>query len=108
MQNEQSIDGYHQLAAAISVQAVTDFRKALKHLAKGKGNLELDIREIKDVIRFVNSKWFKTLTNVQPEIVIQKLKEEVYQSGIRNVLGQRRTDEFIASTFQDIEKDRIH
>lgn len=101
MQNEQPIDGYHKLAAAIAVQAISDFRKSLKHLAKGKGNLELDIREIKDVIRFVNSKWFTTLTNVHPEIVLIKLKEEVNQSGIGKILGQRRYEEFITSTFQD-------
>lgn len=82
MEQEKYVDGYRKLAGAITVQAITDFRKALKHLAKGKGNLELDIHEINEVVQFVNSKWFTTLTNVHPEIVLKKLKEEVEQSGI--------------------------
>lgn len=105
MQNEQQMDGYHKLAAAIAVQAISDFRKALKHLANGRGHLELDIREINDVIRFVNSKWFLTLTDVHSEIVIKKLKEEVEDSGIKRTLGDRRYQEFIAQTFQDNKKD---
>lgn len=87
MEQEKPIDGYQKLAGAITVQAVEDFRKSLRHLAIGKGNLDLDIREIRDVIRFVNSKWFTTLTSVDPDIVIKRLQEELEQSGIKKVLG---------------------
>lgn len=101
MEQERPIDGYQKLAGAITVQAITDFRKALKHLAKGKGNLELDIREINEVVQFVNSKWFATLTNVQREIILNKLKEEVKQSGINKILGDGRFNEFFKQTFQN-------
>lgn len=90
MSDESYIYGYQKLAGAITVQAVDDFRKAVNHLARGKGNLELDIREINDVGRFVNSKWFTTLTNIEQSIVIKKLKEMVAQSGIKKVLGDER------------------
>lgn len=101
MEQEKYVDGYQKLAGAITVQAITDFRKALKHLAKGKGNLELDIREINEVVKFVNSKWFTTLTSVHPEIVLKKLKEEVDQSGINKILGDGRFNEFFKQTFQN-------
>lgn len=90
MEQERPIDGYQKLAGAITVQAVEDFRKSLRHLARGKGNLDLDIREISDVIRFVNSKWFTTLISVDPNIVIKRLQEELEQSGIEKVLGDER------------------
>lgn len=101
METETSTDGYHKLAAAIVIQAVDDFRKAIKHLVRGRGNLDLDLKEIDDVIRFVNSKWFTTLTDIEQSIVINKLKEEVAQSGIDKILGPRKYQEFFEKTFQD-------
>lgn len=101
MEQEKYVDGYQKLATAIVIQAIDDFRKALRHLVKGKGNIDLDIREINDVIHFVNSKWFATLTNVQREIILNKLKEEVKQSGINKILGDGRFNEFFKQTFQN-------
>lgn len=99
MNDEAYIDGYQKLAGAITVQAVEDFRKAVKHLAKGKGNLILDMREIKEVIAFVKSEWFGTLTKVDTELILSKLQEEVDQSGIRTIIGNQRYEEFITKTF---------
>ncbi len=105
MNEEKYIDGYQKLAGAITIQAVDDFRKAVKHLAKGKGNLAMDVRVVKEVIAFVKSEWFTTLTNVQPEIVLKKLQEEVDQSGIREIIGNKRYEEFITTTFYSEQKD---
>lgn len=67
--NNIPVDCYETLANAIIFQAVKDYRKALKRDARGS------MREIE---RFFRSEWFSVLTNVNPEILIQKLEEEVY------------------------------
>lgn len=57
------------LANAIILQAVKDYRKALKRDDCGRQ---------KEIERFFRSEWFSVLTKVNPEILIQKLAEEVY------------------------------
>lgn len=107
LDEEKYIDGYRKLAGAITIQAVNDFRKAVKHLTEDKGNPATDVGVIKEVIAFVKSVWFTTLTNVQPEIVLKKLQEEVDQSGIREIIGNKRYGEFITTTFySDIQASR--
>jgi len=69
-------DGYRSLAAAIILQAVKDFKKAAKRYKAGKRKEE-SLREMQEVIKFVKSEWFKVLTDLDPEIVIKKLKEEL-------------------------------
>lgn len=60
-------DGHRALADAIIVQAVKDYRKALKDDARGM------CREIE---RFFRSEWFELLTAINPEMLIRKLREE--------------------------------
>ena len=61
---------YHNLANAIIVQAANDYRKALR------GN---DKRVICDCERFFRSHWYLTLTNLDGEVLIEKLRKE-YES----------------------------
>lgn len=71
-------DPYEQLANAIVLQAVKDYRKALKKLMKYPRH-ETAKRSIADVERFLRSDWYRELTTVEPEIILRKLKEEVKQ-----------------------------
>ena len=61
-------DPYRLLADAIVIQAVKDYRKALKY----------DYRRIKcECRRFFRSDWFKALTTIDGERLISELESEV-------------------------------
>ena len=68
------MDGYEKLAEAIILQAVKDYRKALKHDERGRK------REIE---RFFRSEYFTVLTNISGEMMIQKLRAEVKEVVIK-------------------------
>lgn len=68
------MDGYKELANAIILQAVKDYRKALKHDERGRK------REIE---RFFRSEYFTVLTNIYGEMLIQKLRAEVKEVVIK-------------------------
>lgn len=67
---------YENLANAIILQAVKDYRDALRTLKKHPRNS--DARATKnDCERFFRSSWYNTLTSVDGEILMRKLNEEV-------------------------------
>ena len=55
---------YEELANAIVLQAVKDYR------------LNDDERELASIERFFRSGWFSTLTSINPEMLISKLRKE--------------------------------
>ena len=55
---------YEELANAIVLQAVKDYR------------LQDDDQELASIERFFRSDWFGVLTNINPEILITKLRKE--------------------------------
>ena len=72
------IDPYEDLANAIVLLAVKDYRDALKKLMKHPRH-ESAKRTKAEVERFLRSDWYRELTEVEPEILLRKLKEEVKQ-----------------------------
>lgn len=70
------IKPYENLANAIILQAVKDYREVLQ-----RWELHPDkkayIDEKKELERFFHSNWFSTLTNIDPEVLISKLIQEV-------------------------------
>lgn len=68
------MNGYRELANAIILQAVKDYRKALKHDERGRK------REIE---RFFRSEYFTVLTNISGEMLIRKLRAEVKEVVIK-------------------------
>ena len=58
------MDPYENLANAIVLQVVKDYRNAEN---------QRDIRKLED---FFRSGWFGVLTSIDPEALIDKLKEE--------------------------------
>ena len=68
------MDGYKELANAIILQAVKDYRKALKYDERGRK------REIE---RFFRSEYFTVLTNISGEMLIRKLRAEVKEVVIK-------------------------
>ncbi len=62
-------------ANAIVLQAVKDYRDALKRLKKKPGN-QAAMSDAMECERFFRSGWYKALTSVDGEYLIQKLREE--------------------------------
>lgn len=67
---------YEKLANAIIVSAVNDFRKDIKIVEIGRRNKDAAIKDMQEILEFIRSDWFKVLTDLNPESVINKLKEE--------------------------------
>ena len=70
-------DPYENLGNAIILLAVKDYREALrKH--KKRPRYEPALQTINEVERFFRSEWFSQLTSIDAEMLITKLKAEVY------------------------------
>ncbi len=69
------MDAYEKLANAIILQAVKDYRGALKILKKRPENISA--KSTKDEVeRFFRSGWYQVLTEVDGEMLIRRLQEE--------------------------------
>ena len=69
-------DPYENLANAIVLQAVKDYRDSLKRLKKKPGN-QTAMSDAMDCERFFRSGWFGILTGIDPEMLMRKLQMEV-------------------------------
>ena len=69
-------DPYERLANAIILQAVTDYRAALKRIKRNPKNRET-IDEAMRVESFFRSGWYSQLTAVDGEYLIRRLQDEV-------------------------------
>ena len=69
-------DPYESLANAIILQAAKDYRKALRKLNTNPRYAPA-LRRVSEVERFFHSDWYKTLTSVSGELLIEKLRAEV-------------------------------
>ena len=67
--------GYEDLANAIVLSGVREYKIALKRL-KREPNSESAKRAAEKGERFLLSPWFQMLTDVDPTYLIRKLKEE--------------------------------
>ena len=68
---------YTRLANAIIVQAAKDYAKALRRLKKFPHDKDAQYVK-KDCERFFRSGWFEVLTDLDGEVLIQRMNEEVY------------------------------
>lgn len=67
---------YLNLANAIIIQAVDDYRRCLKKLNK-KPYHQNALKEKHEIERFFRSEWYSCLTDVNPEKLIKNLNDEV-------------------------------
>ena len=70
---------YERLANAIVLQAVADYRAALKKVKHNPGNQDA-IHEALQLEKFFRSQWYEMLTKVDGEYLIRRLQEEIRQS----------------------------
>ena len=69
-------DNYTNLANAIVLQAVKDDRKARRILYRYPDHRLVE-HESRSIERFFRSGWFSVLTQINPDMLISKLKAEV-------------------------------
>lgn len=62
--------GFENLANAIVMQAVKDYREALCTL-KNKPHSKTAISTKEEVVRFFHSSWFEMLTDIDPKMLIK-------------------------------------
>ena len=67
---------YKELANAIIVQAVKDYREALRLLNMNPNDKSAQ-HDKRSIERFFRSEWFSILTDLNGELLMKKLKEEV-------------------------------
>lgn len=70
------MDSYEKLANAIVLEAVKDYRTALKRVARHPKDRDgLAVKN--ECERFFRSGWFGVLTEIDPEMLMRKLQMEV-------------------------------
>lgn len=74
-----SEDPYEALGNAIILQAVKDYRVALKRIKHNPKN-RIAIDEALTIEKFFRGPLFGVITNVNPEFLIGKLQDEIRQS----------------------------
>lgn len=67
-------DPYERLANAIVLQAVDDYRRALRAVKRNPSNKNA-IDEALNIERFFRSGWYSTLTSIDGEYLIRRLQE---------------------------------
>ena len=73
---EQDIEyGYEELANAIIIQAAKDYRSALKRLKKNPENKKAATMK-RECERFFHSPWYTMLTDVNPNYILNRIREE--------------------------------
>lgn len=71
-----NIDPYEALANAIVLQAVKDYRRALKSYVRNPSNNSARYKK-ESLERFFLSDWYRLLTAVDGEMLIEKINQEV-------------------------------
>ena len=73
--SSQSLDPYELLGNAIIIQAAKDYRMALRRLSRNRCNRDAQV-QADDIERFFHSELYSALTDVDPDMLIRKLREE--------------------------------
>ena len=67
--------GYHVLANAIVIQAVKDYQAAVHTLRKDPENRKA-MKEAIELEEFFRSGWYRTLTGLDAEYLLDRLRKE--------------------------------
>ena len=70
---------YEKLANEIVLQAVSDYRAALKKVKKNPNNRDV-IDEALQIEKFFRSEWYQTLTSLDGEYLIERLRKEISEA----------------------------
>ena len=70
-------DPYENLANAIIIQACKDFRRAYKRYLRRYRSSDKPDTELLELESFFRSDWYKTLTSIDGEYLMDRIKKEV-------------------------------
>ena len=70
-------DPYENLANAIIIQACKDFRRTYKRYLRRYRSSDKPDAELLELESFFRSDWYKTLTSVDGEYLMDRIKKEV-------------------------------
>jgi len=70
------MNGYQELGNAVIIQACKDYRKSIRILKKSPTNA-LAKSDCKSIEQFFHSALFDSLTNLDGNVLIEKLRREV-------------------------------
>lgn len=70
------MDPYEKLAAAVVMQAVKDYRAALRAVRKSPSSHYVKSQK-KALERFFRSEWYLLLTDIDGEMVMERIRKEV-------------------------------
>ncbi len=73
-QSSCDIEPYERLGNAIIIQAARDYKLALRRLFRNRNNSDA-VREVEEIERFFHSELYGALTEVDPDMLIRKLRE---------------------------------
>lgn len=68
-------DPYERLANGIIMQAVSDYRAAIKKVLKNQQNQNA-LHDVMEIEKFFRSQWYQALTGVDGEYLIRRLRKE--------------------------------
>lgn len=89
METQSSIkEAYESLANAIVLQAVSEYRAALKRVKEHPHNNSA-ISNAKSIEKFFRSGWYEALTAVDGEYLIEKLRDEAGITDTDMEVGRR-------------------
>jgi len=71
------VDPYKNLANAIIIQATEDYRSAYKRHIRCYRCGDKTNPELEELERFFRSEWYRTLTSVDGEYLMKRIREEV-------------------------------
>lgn len=68
-------EAYTELANAIIAEAVKDYKWHVKRILSGKGK-DTDYNEISKIETFIKSDYFRSLTQVDPQVIMEYLEKQ--------------------------------
>ena len=78
---EVSYDPYEELANGIIIQACKDYKSAYKRSLRKTGIAGEADEELAELEEFFRSNWYKKLTEVDGEYLMERLRNEVLEKG---------------------------
>ena len=77
IKEECNYDPYEEIANAIVIQACNDYKKAYKQSLRRGGFVSEANAELAELEEFFRSDWYKQLTEVDGEFLMERLRNEV-------------------------------
>lgn len=77
IKDEGSHEPYEELANAIVLQACNDYKSAYKRQLRRSGIVNTPDPEVVELETFFRSAWYATLTSVDGEYLMERLRKEV-------------------------------